>query len=124
MLKVNIEMSKRNKDNGAKREETEERHARRDEGRPEEKGKRSGWKRDAEYKRGGDANWRRPEHGHDGTKKKVRRRGKRRERKRRERRRDAGGEGGGRVSGARSLSDTLRRTDALLRSPLVAQKRV
>lgn len=34
-----------------RKEETEERHARRDERKPEE-GKRSGWKRDAEYKRG------------------------------------------------------------------------
>lgn len=101
-----------------RKEETEERRARRDERKPEE-GRRK--KVRVEKRRGVQtgANWRRPEHGHDGTKKKVCRRGKRRER-----REGRGGGGGGRVSGARSLSDTLRRTDALLRSPLVAQKRV
>lgn len=96
-----------------RKEETEERRARRDERKLEEGRRRGQGRKETRSINGGE--WRRPEHGHEGTKKKICRRGKRRERR----------EGrGGRVSGARSLSDTLRRTDALLRSPLVAQKRV
>lgn len=91
-----------------RQEETEERHARRDERKPEE-GKRSGWKRDAEYKRGRIGGARST----DTTEPRRRFVGEAREGR-------GGGRGGGRVSGARSLSDTLRRTD---RSPPLASGR-